>query len=69
MYDTFIISKKDYDIYMIFDELYNDLISGRIYYPEKLPNYYLDFDLNAQEKDIDNQSDNKLIKKLNKEKS
>ena len=49
MYDTFIISKKDYDIYKIFDELYEDLINGNIYHPEKLPSFYLIDNPNAQE--------------------
>jgi len=51
MYDSLIISKKDYDIYKIFEELYEDLINGRIYHPEKLPKFRLDFDPKAQEKE------------------
>ena len=51
MHDTFEIYKKDYDIYQIFSELYEDLINGRIYHPEKLPGYYLTFDPQAQEKE------------------
>ena len=51
MYDTLIIPKTDYDIYKIFEELYNDLINGKIYYPEKIQSYYLNIDPEAQEKE------------------
>lgn len=61
MYDTFMIFKKDYDIYQIFNELYEDLINGRIYHPEQLPSYCLMFDKRAQEKE------NKRCDESNKE--
>lgn len=51
MYDTFVISKKDYDIYKIFAELYEDLINGNIYHPDKLPSFCLIGDPEAQEKE------------------
>lgn len=35
MYDTFCITKKDYAIYRMFEELYDDLMNGRIYLPEQ----------------------------------
>lgn len=42
MNETFQITKKDQDIYHIFNELYEDLINCQIYYPDKcnfLPGY------------------------------
>lgn len=32
-YETFSITKKDYDLYATFDELYNDIINGRVFIP------------------------------------
>ena len=61
MYDTFTIPASETDIYKIFEELYDDLINGNIYYPEQLPSYYLAIDPAAQEKE------NKRCEKSNKE--
>ena len=35
MYDKLLITKEDIDIYNIFNELYEDLIDGKIYIPDK----------------------------------
>lgn len=35
MYDSFCITKEDYAVYSLFEELYNDLMQGRIYLPEQ----------------------------------
>ena len=35
MYDKLLITKEDIDIYNIFNELYEDLINGKIYIPDK----------------------------------
>ena len=51
MYDTFTISASETELYKIFEELYDDLINGNIYYPEQIPSYYLAFDSKAQEKE------------------
>jgi len=53
MYDTFKIFSCDVDIYHIFEQLYNDLINGHIYYPEALPSFALFLDPKAQEKEND----------------
>lgn len=51
MYDTFTIPASETELYKIFEELYDDLINGNIYYPEQIPSYYLAFDSKAQEKE------------------
>lgn len=35
MYDTFCITKADYPIYKMFEELYDELMEGKIYLPEQ----------------------------------
>lgn len=35
MYDTFCITKADYSIYQMFEELYNDIMGCRIFLPEQ----------------------------------
>ena len=35
MYDSFCITKEDYALYSMFEELYEDLMQGRIYLPEQ----------------------------------
>lgn len=35
MYDSFCITKADYAIYRMFEELYDELMEGRIYFPEQ----------------------------------
>lgn len=42
MYDTFCITKKDYAIYSMFEELYDDLMNGRIYLPEEHMNTHVE---------------------------
>lgn len=51
MYDTFTIPASETELYKIFEELYDDLINGNIYYPEQIPSYYLAFDSKAQKKE------------------
>lgn len=50
MYDTFCITKKDYAIYSMFEELYDDLMNGRIYLPEEHMNTHVE-DLTEEEKE------------------
>lgn len=51
MYDSFCITKEDYALYSLFDELYNDLMEGRIYLPKKHPNTNAE-DLNEEEREV-----------------
>lgn len=50
MYDSFCITKKDYALYSMFEELYEDLMNGRIYLPEKHMNTNVP-NLTEEEKD------------------
>ena len=50
MYDTFCITKKDYALYSLFKELYDDLIDGRIYLPEQHMNTNIE-DLTEEEQE------------------
>ncbi len=36
-YETFSVSKEDYEIYEQFENLYNDILNARIYTPSKVP--------------------------------
>lgn len=50
MYDTFCITKKDYAIYSMFEELYDDLMNGRIYLPEQHMDTYVE-DLTEEQRE------------------
>lgn len=50
MYDSFCITKKDYAIYSLFEELYNDLMNCRIYLPEQHMNTNIE-DLTPEERE------------------
>jgi len=50
MYDSFCITKKDYEIYSMFEELYEDLMNGRIYLPEQHMNTNIE-DLTEEEQE------------------
>lgn len=49
MYDSFCITKADYAIYKMFEELYDELMEGRIYFPEEHIDTYNE-DLTEEEK-------------------
>ena len=50
MYDSFCITKADYALYSMFEELYDDLLQGRIYLPEEHMNTYVE-DLTEEERE------------------
>ena len=50
MYDSFNITKENYALYSLFEELYDDLMQGRIYLPEQHMNTNVE-DLTEEEKE------------------
>lgn len=50
MYDSFCITKEDYALYSMFEELYEDLMQGRIYLPEQHMNTNVE-DLTEEERE------------------
>lgn len=58
MYDSFCITKEDFALYSVFKDLYDDLMQGRIYLPDKHPNTNVE---NLTEEEIN------IVKKFNAE--
>ena len=66
MYDSFCITKEDYALYSMFEELYDELIQGRIFIPEEHINTYVE-DLTEEERDEVIEHNEREIKHARKE--
>ncbi len=69
MYDSFCITKKDYVIYRMFEELYDDIMNGRIHIPEEHPDTYREDLTEEQREEVEsyNAKERELTTKTNQQ--